>query len=168
MEYLWTSWRMNYIKSLDDEAQACVFCVKLDAADEQEYVVFRGASCYVCLNVYPYTSGHLLIVPYQHVSSIEELDPICLQEMMVLSQRSVMALRQGFRPQGFNIGMNLGYVAGAGLPDHVHLHVVPRWKGDSNFMSVLGGTRVLPELLSESWERLRSLWDELFPSQPCE
>ena len=159
---------MSYIESLDDDTPECVFCAKLDAADDQEYVLFRGESSYVCLNVFPYTSGHLLIVPYQHVSSIEDLDFECMQEMMVLCQQSVKVLRLGYRPQGFNVGMNLGYVAGAGLPEHVHLHVVPRWKGDSNFMSVLGGTRVLPELLGESWLRLRRLWEEQILGHPCE
>ncbi len=163
MDYLWTSWRMSYIESLNGSPKECVFCSKLEAEDRAEYVLRRGEFCYACLNVFPYTSGHLLIVPYEHVDTIEGLAPAVSLEMMTLCQQGVTVLRQGFRPQGFNVGLNLGHVAGAGLPEHVHLHVVPRWTGDSNFMSVLGKTRVLPELLDESWDKLRALWDELFP-----
>ena len=159
MEYLWTSWRMSYIESLDGRTQECVFCVKLDADDRDELVLRRGDTCYVCLNCFPYTSGHLLIVPYDHVATIEDLPSESLLEMMTLCQQALTVLRTNFRPRGFNIGINLGHVAGAGLPEHVHLHIVPRWAGDSNFMSVLGDTRVLPEMLDESWRRLREAWE---------
>lgn len=159
MEYLWTSWRMSYIESLNGRSEECVFCAKLDADDQDELVLRRGDTCYVCLNRFPYTSGHLLIVPYEHVATIEDLSSDSMLEMMTFSQQALTVLRTNWHPRGFNIGLNLGHVAGAGLPEHVHLHVVPRWMGDSNFMSVLGETRVLPEMLDESWRRLREAWD---------
>ena len=161
MEYLWTSWRMSYIESLNGRSEDCVFCAKLDADDQGELVLRRGDTCYVCLNRFPYTSGHLLIVPYEHVATIEDLSPDSMLEMMISCQQALTVLRTNWHPRGFNIGLNLGHVAGAGLPEHVHLHVVPRWAGDSNFMSVLGETRVLPEMLDESWRRLREAWDRL-------
>lgn len=163
MEHLWTSWRMNYIKTLEGDSQECVFCAKLEADDEPEYVLRRGETCFACLNIFPYTSGHILVVPNAHVDSIEYLPPECLCEIMTMCQQALAVLRQGYRPHGFNVGFNLGGMAGAGLPDHVHLHVVPRWAGDSNFMSVIGDTRVLPEMLDESWQRMRTLWDRGFP-----
>ncbi len=166
MEYLWTPWRMSYIKTLSGDAKECVFCAKLDADDEAEYVLRRGDTCYVGLNVFPYNSGHILVVPNEHVASIEGLAPDCLLEMMTLCQQALAVLRVAYAPSGFNIGINLGNVAGAGLPEHVHLHVVPRWSGDSNYMSVVGRTRVLPELLEESWKRLREAWDQEFPPRP--
>jgi ATP adenylyltransferase len=163
VEYLWTSWRMSYIEGLNGRPTECVFCAKLDAGDQDELVLHRGDDCYVCLNRFPYTSGHLLIVPNEHVATIEALSPDVLLEMMTLCQTVLGVLRTNYHPRGFNVGLNLGQVAGAGLPEHVHLHVVPRWAGDSNFMSVLGETRVLPEMLEESWCRLREAWDEYEP-----
>ncbi|MEN8098529.1 MAG: HIT domain-containing protein [Chloroflexota bacterium] len=158
MDYLYTNWRKEYIKSLEQSSSGCVFCDKLDRPDEDELVLERGETCYVCLNMYPYTNGHLLVVPYQHVSCIDELDPQVLAEMMNMSQKSVRILKEKFYTQGFNIGLNLGSVAGAGLPDHVHLHVVPRWQGDANFMSVICNTKVISELLEESFSKLRDVW----------
>jgi ATP adenylyltransferase len=159
VEYLWTSWRMSYIEGLSGGSEECVFCAKLEAADEAELVLRRGDLCYVCLNRYPYTTGHMLIVPNVHVDTIEDLPPETLLQMMTFCQQALTVLRTNYHPRGFNVGLNLGHVAGAGLPEHVHLHVVPRWPGDSNFMSVLGDTRVLPEVLDESWKRLREAWD---------
>ncbi len=163
MNYLWTPWRMSYIESLQERSQECVFCAKLDRDNKDEHVLRRGKDCYAALNVFPYNTGHLLIVPHDHVATIEELTPDCLLEMMTLCQQALATLRLGYRPRGFNVGFNLGAAAGAGLPEHVHMHIVPRWVGDSTFMSVVGGTRILPELLDESWQRLRTLWDQEFP-----
>jgi ATP adenylyltransferase len=150
---------MSYIEGLGEPAEECIFCAKLDADDEDELVLRRGDMCYVCLNRYPYTTGHMLIVPNRHVATIEDLPPETLLQMMTFCQQALAVLRTNYHPRGFNIGLNLGQVAGAGLPEHVHLHLVPRWPGDSNFMSVLGDTRVLPEVLDESWQRLREAWD---------
>ncbi len=154
---------MPYIETLGDRTDECVFCAKLDADDQEAYVLRRGVSCYAGLNLFPYNNGHVLIVPHLHVASIEELSSESLTEMMLLCQQALVVLRGAYRPSGFNVGFNLGAAAGAGLPDHVHMHVVPRWIGDSTFMSVVGGTRVLPESLDESWERLRAFWDDQFP-----
>jgi ATP adenylyltransferase len=167
VEYLWTSWRMSYIESLHGRSEDCVFCAKLDADDQEELVLCRGDTCYICLNRFPYTSGHLLVVPNDHVATIEDLTAEILLEMMTLCKDALTILRTNYNPSGFNVGLNLGHVAGAGLPEHVHLHIVPRWTGDSNFMSVLGETRVLPEMLGESWHRLREAWDR-FDSAPQE
>ena len=142
------------------------FCAKLAADDREEYVLRRGRTAYVCLNLYPYNNGHLLVVPHQHVESIEDLDPDCLLEMMTLCQQALAVLRQAYRPRGFNVGINMGAAAGAGLPAHVHMHVVPRWVGDSTFLSVIGGDAgFLPELLDESWERLHALWEIEYPAE---
>ncbi len=163
MDHLWTPWRMSYIETLDERPTGCVFCSKLTGDDQVEFVLRRGKTCYAGLNVFPYTSGHILVVPHDHVSTIEDLSSDCLLEMMILCQQALATLRLGYQPRGFNIGLNLGVAAGAGLPDHVHLHVVPRWFGDSPFMSVVGKTRVLPEMLNESRQRLRTPWDREFP-----
>lgn len=163
MDHLWTPWRMSYIETLKDAPQACVFCAKLECDDKEEFVLRRGETCYAALNVFPYNSGHILIVPHSHVKDLEELPCDCLLEMMTLCQQALAALRLGYHPRGFNVGFNLGTAAGAGLPDHLHMHVVPRWTGDSTFMSVFGNTRILPESLDESWQRLRTVWDQEFP-----
>jgi ATP adenylyltransferase len=163
MDYLWTPWRMTYIESLQEPTQECIFCSKLAKDDEAEYILRRGKRCYAALNLYPYTNGHVLIVPHNHVTTLEELSPDCLLETMTLCQQTLSVLRLGYQPRGFNVGFNLGAAAGAGLPEHIHMHVVPRWFGDSTFMSVVGTTRILPELLGESWKRLRTLWDQEFP-----
>ena len=163
MDRLWTPWRMSYIKTLTGRSRQCVFCAKLDADDKTEYVLRRGVTCYAGLNTFPYNSGHILIVPCAHVVTIEDLGPDCLLEMMTLCQEALAILRLGYEPNGFNVGFNLGVAAGAGLPDHLHMHIVPRWIGDSTFMSVVGETRVLPELLEEGWRRLRKIWDQEYP-----
>ena len=164
MDYLWTPWRMSYIKTLDGHPKECVFCAKLEADDEAEYILRRGDTCYAGLNLFPYNSGHILVVPHDHVTTLEDLTPDCLLEMMTLCQQALVVLRRGYRPRGFNVGFNLGKAAGAGLPEHVHMHIVPRWIGDSTFMSVVGQTRILPEVLDEGWRRLRTLWDQEFPT----
>ena len=160
-ERLWAPWRLEYIRRPSPDE--CIFCRAVASGrgdDEDLHVVHRGERCFVMLNAFPYTSGHLMIAPNEHVPSIEELDPPALADLMALSQRSLAALRANYSPEGFNLGINQGKVAGAGFEDHVHLHVVPRWGGDTNFMPVVAGTRVLPQALEESWSELRERFAE--------
>jgi ATP adenylyltransferase len=160
MNQLWSPWRMEYIQNHDKE-EGCVFCnaqAKEDGAEN--LIVHRGERAYVILNRYPYTSGHLMVNPFEHVSSIEELEPEARAEMMELTSRSTTALSNIYRPQGFNIGINMGEAAGAGVLGHVHIHIVPRWKGDTNFMSSVGQTRVLPEALEDTYERVRQYFQQ--------
>lgn len=147
---------MDYIESTDKE-DGCVFCnaqAMPDGADN--LIAYRGERAYVILNRYPYTSGHLMVIPFQHAASLEELDPQTRAEMMELTSRCTTVLKNIYTPQGFNVGVNMGEAAGAGVPGHVHIHIVPRWKGDTNFMSTVGGTRVLPEALEVTFERVRN------------
>ena len=122
--------------------------------DRDNYILYRGSTCYILLNLFPYTNGHLMIAPYQHVASLEQLEDEALQEMMALTRASVATLNRALSPAGFNIGMNLGTVAGAGIADHIHMHIVPRWHGDVSFMSVCAETRLIPEALDTTYDRL--------------
>jgi ATP adenylyltransferase len=155
-ERLWAPWRLEYIKG--PKPDECIFCAAATSEDDAgSYVVGRGEHCFVMLNAFPYNNGHVMVSPYEHVGSIEGLaDPVVL-ELMNLTQRSLGALREAYAPEGFNVGINEGNVAGAGVEDHTHLHVVPRWGGDTNFMPVIGDTRVLPESLEDSYSRLAPL-----------
>jgi ATP adenylyltransferase len=147
---------MEYIKAAGAEQEgACIFC-DLPARDEDEknLILTRSNAAFVILNAFPYNAGHLMVAPFRHVGELEEVAADELAELDALLQRSIRALKEEYAPQGFNIGMNLGRVAGAGIPDHVHWHIVPRWNGDTNFMPVVGQTKVLPELLEESFQRL--------------
>ncbi len=155
MDYLWSPWRMTYIENADKE-EGCVFCNAQAQPDgPQNLIAFRGRLAYVILNRFPYTSGHLMVVPFEHQATLEELDPATRAEMMELTARAMTVLRRIYNPQAFNMGANIGEVAGAGVKEHVHLHIVPRWKGDTNFMSALANTRVLPESLDVTWQRVR-------------
>ena len=152
---LWAPWRLEYIRG--PKPEECIFCTKPQLGDDRAaHVVHRGESCFVMLNTYPYTSGHVMVAPFRHVPSIEELPEAELLELMQLARRSLAALREAYAPEGFNLGINQGKVAGAGFDDHVHLHVVPRWGADTNFMSAVGSTRVLPQSLDDSWQELAS------------
>lgn len=156
MERLWTPWRMEYIKAAGAEDQPeCIFC-DLPSRDEDEknLILTRSGKAFVILNAFPYNAGHLMVAPFRHVGEIEEVTDEELLDVDHLIQRSIVALNEEYAPHGFNLGINLGRVAGAGIPDHVHWHVVPRWNGDTNFMPVVGQTKVLPELLEESYTRL--------------
>ena len=149
-ERLWAPWRLEYIKGPSPEE--CIFCAKPESGDDRAaHIVRRGERCFAMLNAYPYNNGHLMVSPYEHVPSIEDLPEPTLLELMTLTQRALAALRDVYGPEGFNIGINQGKVAGAGMEDHVHLHVVPRWGADTNFMPVIGDTRVLPQSLADSW-----------------
>lgn len=153
MDHLWSPWRLEYI--LGPKAQHCVFCQKLTRNDDQaEHILLRGQASYLTLNKYPYNNGHLLVIPYAHVPSLEDLPADTLTEIMLLVNKGMAALRLAMRPQGFNVGANLGKVAGAGIEAHVHLHVVPRWSADTNFMTVVGETRTIPESLDQTFASL--------------
>lgn len=155
MDHLWSPWRYRYIASTD-RGEGCVFCsIDQEHNDGANYVVYRAQLNFILLNLFPYTSGHLMIVPYEHQSSLAEVGEATTTEMIELAKRAQTALQTEYRPDGFNIGMNLGSSAGAGVADHLHLHVVPRWAGDANFVSIIGETRVLPEDLETTCTRLK-------------
>ena len=155
---LWAPWRLEYIKG--EKPGECIFCSKpADRDDRAVGIVARGEHCFVILNAYPYNNGHLMVAPYAHVASIEDLGEPALLELMTLTQRALGALRDAYQPEGFNIGINQGKIAGAGVEDHAHLHVVPRWGADTNFMPVIGDTRVLPQSLEDSFDTLSGRFD---------
>ena len=165
MKRFWTPWRMAYISN-DKKDEGCVFCQKLAQGPEQDrqnYVLFRGQYTFVILNLYPYNNGHLMVLPYEHVGSLEELPLEVQAEMMHLVSYFVQLLRQAMNPAGFNIGINIGKAAGAGIDDHIHIHVVPRWHGDTNFMSVIADMRVIPEWLDTTYDKLIALIQENTP-----
>jgi ATP adenylyltransferase len=158
MNHIWSPWRMNYIMS-HEHKDGCIFCEALEQEDGVEnLVVFRGQKAYAILNRYPYTNGHLMIVPNEHQPSMEDLDKETRGEIMELLSQSVIILRKIYNPEGFNIGINIGGAAGAGVAGHMHFHVVPRWGGDTNFMTTTGMVRVLPEELSQTYERIFQAW----------
>jgi ATP adenylyltransferase len=159
MERLWSPWRLAYVTGTGG-ANACIFC-EADQRDDDPLIVDRGAHAFVILNLYPYNSGHLMVVPRRHVGNLASLTADELSEIMLLTQRSEIALTRVYQPQGINVGINLGRPAGAGVVDHVHVHLVPRWTGDTNFMSVVGNVRVLPEEVHQSADRLRPVFAEL-------
>ena len=157
MDFLWSPWRYDYLASGGKRSSSCVFCVDQDAShDAERLIVFRGTHNFVILNLFPYTSGHAMVAPYEHLNNLLAAKPEQLSEMMQLSQRVMSALQNLYRPEGFNLGMNLGIAAGAGIREHFHLHVVPRWAGDANFMTITGETRVLPEELSMTFQRMKA------------
>src|SRR5665213_2918441 len=187
MDPLWTPWRYKYVSTADPGARkgvppalaawpedtGCVFCNLLGAsayavengmsaedADRAANIVHRGEHCFICLNAFPYNSGHVMILPYAHTNDLARLESSTAQEMMALTQRLDQIFREVYRPDGINLGMNLGKAAGAGVIGHLHLHMLPRWLGDTNFMTVIGETRVLPENLDISWERLHTAFGQ--------
>lgn len=162
MDFLWSPWRYRYVTRAPAELDRCVFCLLAASSnDDAEGVVYRARYCYVLLNRFPYTVGHLMVVPYRHVATLEDCDPETLAETMVLAQRAERNLRAIYRCPGLNLGWNIGECAGAGVAGHLHLHVLPRWPGDVNFMTAIGETRVLPEELTVSLAKLRGArWSE--------
>jgi ATP adenylyltransferase len=160
MDYLWSPWRMKYIEGNTKE-EGCIFCNALAKPDgEENLVLMRGEHAFAILNRFPYTSGHLMVAPFAHQPTLEALDPPTRGEMMELVSSFLTVLRSVYAPQAFNVGANIGEVAGAGIPDHVHLHIVPRWAGDTSFLTTVGNARVLPESLEESYRRIRRGWLE--------
>ena len=161
MDVLWSPWRDDYIKSnappAEGRTDVCVFCELLrdDRDDESKYILHRATHNYIVLNIYPYISGHLLIIPYTHTGELDAASKEVTDEMMDLTKRCQTALRETYHPHGFNLGMNLGKAAGAGVAGHIHMHIMPRWIADSNFMSTIGETRVIPEDLKTTYTKLR-------------
>mgnify|MGYP001043728259 CR=1 FL=1 len=154
MKHLWAPWRMEYI--LKEKNKGCIFCeIPKENSDKKNYVLYRGKFCFVILNTYPYNNGHIMIAPYAHIKNLEQLNKDTINELMSLCQKSISILKEKMNPQGFNIGANIGKVAGAGILEHVHLHIVPRWQGDTNFMPVIFNTKVMPEYLSKTYNLLK-------------
>jgi len=158
MDYLWSPWRYNYVSTADavpSNADSCLFCrVGSSTEDENNLLVWRGERSFVLLNRYPYSTGHLMIAPYQHVATLEQAAPESLEEMMRLAQRCEAALRAVYHPEGMNFGFNIGRCAGAGIAGHIHMHGLPRWTGDTSFITTIGETRVLPEELAVTYRKL--------------
>jgi ATP adenylyltransferase len=155
MDFLFTPWRYAYVNTANNPG-GCVFCGLIQAKnDEEALVVHRAKYCFVVLNAFPYTSGHAMVVPYEHVDQLQKLSQPAAGEMMALSQRLEGAMRELYHPDGINLGMNLGKAAGAGVANHIHMHILPRWFADVNFMTAIGETRVLPEDLQTTYKRFR-------------
>jgi ATP adenylyltransferase len=154
---IWAPWRLAYVKdAAKDSEEKCIFCAKpAQDDDEANLIVHRGERCFVILNLYPYTNGHLMVAPYEHLGRIQDLPEETVTEMMDLARRAMNRLEGAYEPHGFNVGFNQGRVAGAGVEHHIHMHVVPRWGGDTNFMPVIADTKVMPQTLEQSYEALR-------------
>jgi ATP adenylyltransferase len=165
LERLWSPWRLAYVTGASNGYGTCIFCDPSDA-DRDELVLVRGRFAYVILNLYPYNNGHLMVVPNRHVASLAALTPDELTEMMRLTRDAEIVLNEAYVPEGINVGINLGRAAGAGVADHLHIHLVPRWTGDTNFMTVVGDVRVLPEDLPATRKRLRPIFERLVNGQP--
>jgi ATP adenylyltransferase len=159
MENLWTPWRMKYISGDSNPGGECVFCASPKLPDgPSNLIVHRGENVFVILNRFPYTTSHLMVVPFLHVPSIEDLAPATRAEMIEMLNDALKVLRAVYNPEGFNVGINMGSAAGAGIAEHAHIHIVPRWGGDTNFMSTIGETRVLPEELEDTFKRISVAW----------
>jgi ATP adenylyltransferase len=159
VDHLWSPWRLEYV--ISKKPDGCVFCHASDSSHPDPLVVFRGGRAYIILNLYPYNNGHLMVVPYRHESTLAGLTREEMNEVGALTQLSERALREAYQLEGINVGVNLGSPAGAGIEEHVHLHLVPRWNGDTNFMTVVGQTRVLPEEIASTAARLRPIFERL-------
>ena len=161
MDHLFTPWRYAYITEAvkSGENDTCIFCELPELPDKEARIVLRAQHCFIILNSFPYTSGHAMIVPFAHLDELSKLPETAAQEMMSLSQKMERVLRQVYSPDGINLGMNIGRAAGAGVAGHVHMHVLPRWVGDTNFMTVTGETRVLPEALDVTYQQIRAVLD---------
>lgn len=159
MKQIWAPWRLQYI--LEGNPEGCIFCVKpAEEKDRENLILFRGEHAYTMMNLYPYTNGHLMIVPYRHAGDLEELSEEILCELITLTKRSEAILKRVFSPHGFNIGINLGKAAGAGIDEHLHFHIVPRWMGDTNFMPVLADIKVIPQHIWATYDLLLPFFKE--------
>ncbi len=164
MDYIFTPWRYAYISAAsktDGKSGDCIFCELTKLSDEASKIVYRGTHCFIILNSFPYTSGHVMVVPFAHLDELQKIPEAAANEMMALSQRTEGLLREIYSPDGINIGMNIGRAAGAGVAGHVHMHILPRWVGDTNFMTTAGESRVLPEALEETYRKLKAAFSEL-------
>lgn len=157
MDQLWTPWRMKYLEN-ESHPDQCPFCLALEQDQAEDFLVHKGNEAFVILNRYPYTTGHVLVLPLEHQEQLSSLPPQTRGELMELVNHALEVLREVYQPEGFNVGLNMGVAAGAGIPKHLHWHVVPRWSGDTNYMTVAGGVRVLPELLEDTQRKLKSAW----------
>lgn len=162
MDRLWAPWRMGYIVKNSNEKHGCVLCegIKEDS-DRKNFVLYRGKHSFVVMNIYPYNNGHLLIVPYAHVPGVDDLVEEHFCDLMKNTQSAVNVLKQALAPEGFNVGINIGKAAGAGLPEHIHVQIVPRWNGDTSYITVFDDTRVMPESLDETYGKLKPYFDKL-------
>jgi ATP adenylyltransferase len=155
MDILWSPWRYQYVSKTTSPGE-CIFCSKIaEGRDDENQIAYRGIHNFIILNLYPYSTGHLMVVPYDHIAGLEAAPEATLNEMMQLARQSEIHLRTLYHPHGFNLGINLGESAGAGIPGHLHMHVLPRWSGDTNFMTTVSETRVLPESLNVTFEKLK-------------
>lgn len=162
MQQLYASWRMSYIEAPKHDNGGCIFCdIPAEHDDDKNFIVHRGKTCFVIMNLYPYNPGHLMIIPYRHNNIYENLTDEEALEMHNLTSKAVKVLKKVMNPAGFNIGINLGETAGAGVAGHLHRHVVPRWNGDNNFMPVLGETRVISDAIENSWRKIKEAWNNL-------
>lgn len=162
MKTLWAPWRMSYLEA--PKINSCIFCDKpKGAVDKENYILYRGMLSFIMMNIYPYNNGHLMVSPYKHIASISGLNKEALFELTALTQASVEILEKAFKPDGFNVGMNIGKASGAGFADHVHIHIVPRWDSDTNFMPVLSETKIMSEHLNSTYERLITFFKTLSP-----
>lgn len=161
MEHLYTPWRMAYIRGEKKPVQGCIFCTLATETESQQIIAY-SEHVYVTLNLYPYNNGHLMVVPYEHVQSQEQLPTEALTDLMVTTNKALGALRKLYNPPAFNLGANLGAAAGAGIAEHYHFHIVPRWPGDANFMTVVGSTRVIPDTLENVYRELKATWEALY------
>jgi ATP adenylyltransferase len=152
---------MPYLRGDEPLPDDCLFCIKAQESDQEAHIVYRGELCYVILNRFPYNNGHLMVVPYAHVATLENLEAETASELLALTQLSLQVLREAYQAEGFNVGANIGAAAGAGIEDHFHMHVVPRWAGDTNYMTIVGRTRVVPEWMHQVYHRLRPLFEEM-------
>lgn len=158
MKRIWSPWRMKYIQN-HNSGRDCPFCTALENPHpEEKFLIHQGEKAFVILNLYPYTTGHLLILPLEHQEKLDDLDPETRAEMMELINQAMEVLDKLYRPEGFNVGMNMGEAAGAGIPKHLHWHIVPRWAGDTNYMTAVGEVRVLPEMLEDTYRKIKSAW----------
>ena len=164
MEHLWTPWRSTYMKAAQENKTRCIFCAAVSGDnDPQTLVTYRGSHVFVILNRYPYTSGHIMIAPYAHVSRLNDAPAEAVAEMAELLKAGEQILEQAYNPDGINLGMNLGRAAGAGIEQHIHMHMLPRWNGDANFMTSVADTRIIPELLEETYSKIKQGFERLRP-----
>jgi ATP adenylyltransferase len=163
MDHLFTPWRMAYIRGEKKPVEGCIFCQLAVSEDDHNQIIVHSEHVFVTLNIYPYNNGHLMVIPYEHVSTQEALATEVLTDLMVTVNKCLAVLRKAYNPPAFNLGANIGTAAGAGIAEHYHFHIVPRWPGDANFMTVVGDTRVIPDSLDNTYHELKAAWDELYP-----